>query len=139
MKINVREVSRVSENKLGRIRTNGMQKMAHEYATASYLTLFGIDIDFLKQTNTVGTRNADFMIFGTIWESKSPDGRSRNAIERNIKNSGHQAENLVLDLRRFGMKGDQSEAEAIKQFTLSRNTRRMLLITKDGRLLDIKK
>lgn len=133
------ELTKVRKNKIGRVKTNGMHKEAHEYETALYLALFGLEIEFIVETYTKGTHNADFLMLGTIWEAKSPNGSSKHSIERNFHAAGHQSSCLILDLRRFKLPADRSETEAIKQFKLSRNIRRMILITKDGRVLDFKK
>ena len=137
--IKITELHKVQKNKIGRINTNGMHKEHQENEAALHLALFGLDIEYIQQSNTKGTHNADFLIHGTIWELKSPNGSSLNAIERNFRAANNQASNIILDLRYFKIHYSKARVEALKQFKLFRRIRRMILIEKSGKTLDIMK
>ncbi len=133
------ELKPVSKNKIGRVNLNGAHLEAHEYETILFLNLFGFDIDVILPTNTPKSHNPDLQINGAFWESKSPEGESKYNIQRKIHEASHQADRLVLDLRRSKISSEKAYAEAIKRFGDSKRIKHMLLVTKDKRLLDIRK
>ncbi|MBR3332174.1 hypothetical protein IKG28_00890 [Candidatus Saccharibacteria bacterium] len=133
------ELKKVSNARIGRVNTCGAHLEAHEYDTIYFLASYGFDIEIIKPSNTPKTSNPDFLIKGAIWEAKSPNGSGSSTIARQFHKAGKQADRLVLDLRRIRLSVDISEKEAKKRFASSRNIKRLLLITKDNRLLDIRK
>ena len=127
-------LNEVSQQKVGKIVSNGVSLERHEYDTVLFLASHGFDIEFIRPRNEPKSANPDFLISGAIWEAKSPIGSSKYTIQRKIHEAGHQAERLILDLRRTRMAAATSEKEALKRFGYSKRMKRMLLITRDGRL-----
>ena len=133
----VKELKRVAPNKVGRIITNCVKLKTHEESTAIFLTQFGFNIEFIVPRNDYRSKSADFFINGAIWEAKSPIGNGKNNLARQFHYASKQAGKLILDLRRIKMPTVKSEHQAKACFENTRNIRRLILITKDGRLLDI--
>ena len=124
---------------MGRINMNGVRLEAHEYDTINYLASYGLDIEVIKPVNTPKTHNADYLIKGLIWEAKSPNGSGSSTIARQFHKASKQSDKMILDLRRVKLEAQRAEREARFRFEKSKNIKRLMLITKDDRLFDIKK
>lgn len=127
------------KSKIGKIIPNGVHLEIHEYNTILFLTSQGINVELLIPSDTPHSKNADLMMLGLIWEMKCPQGTSRHCIERLFRKAAHQAEHIVLDLRLVKINAVVSEDIAIKLFRHSRRVRRIIIITKNGKMLDLKK
>ena len=126
--------------KTGKIIPNGVRLEAHEYATVLFFTMLGKDVELIPPSFTPNTHNADFYMDGLIWEAKSPVGNSsRMTIERILHKAAKQSENIVIDLRRTRLSDVQSVACLEKQFKLSLSIKRLLIITKQEKLIDLRK
>lgn len=136
--LKITELNLVDRAKLGRVDTRGVHLEAHEYDTIYYLARYGFNVEVIRPTNCPKTKNPDFLIGGSIWEAKSPEGSGSSTIARQFHKAGKQADKIVLDLRRIKLPAARAEAEAISRFSKSCSIKRLLLITKDGRLLDIR-
>ena len=133
------ELKEISKNRYGRFYDNGVKLEAHEYSCALLLTRYGITLEAIKPANTPGASNPDFLIKNKIWEAKSPDGTSERSIKNNFHKAGHQAQNLIMDLRRSKLPAEKSKNIAVKEFKLSKRINRMILIAKDERIIEYKK
>ena len=137
--MNIRELRRVPSNKIGRVDKHGVEAKPHEESTALHLAQFGFDIDFIMPSNIYKTKSADFLVNGAIWETKSPEGSGNSTVGRQFHEASKQSDKLVLDLRRIKLPAEKAQRHALSRFEKSINIKRLLLITKDGRLLDIKR
>lgn len=133
------ERNRVPKNKIGRIKLNNIHLEPHELKTINFLILYGFNIEVLKPSNTPSIKNADFYIKGIIWEAKSPNGSGNSTIARQFHKAGKQSDHMILDLRRVKLDSNKAKNEAFNRFNMSRRIKRLLLITKDEKLLDIAK
>lgn len=126
--------------KTGKIIPNGVKLEAHGYNTVLFFTTLGKDVELISPSRTPNTRNADFLMDGLTWESKCPTGNStRMTIDRILHKAAKQSENIVIDLRRTKLSDKQSLLCIEKRFKLSRRIRRILVITKQEKLIDFKK
>ncbi len=69
----IKELAKVSKDKIGYINRNGVKSEPNEEATFRYLTLFGFNIELIKPTGTKKAKNPDVLIMGSIWEAKTPN------------------------------------------------------------------
>lgn len=138
-KIKISKLKKVTKRNFGHIVKNGVKLESHEEDTIELLCKYGFSIEVIKPTNIPHSSNPDFLIEGTIWETKSPEGSKESTIDRKFHEAGHQANNFILDLRRIKLVAYRAEKEALKQFKYSRSIRRLILITKEGEVLDIRK
>lgn len=137
--VKIVELQRVPKNKVGRVYIGDTHLEAHEYDTIYFLASFGFEIEVIRPTNTPRTHNSDFLIGGAIWEAKSPEGAGNSTIARQFHKASKQSDRMILDLRRIKMQPSKAEHEAMIRFEKSKSIKRLILITKDGRLLDIRK
>ena len=135
----ITELKPVPKNKIGRIIAKNVHLEPHEYETVLFLVLFGYNIEIVTPTNIPKSNNPDFIINGAVWESKAPLGSGKYTIQRHFHKAGHQSDRMILDLRRMKASMAELEPEVIKRFSFSKSIKHLILITKDGRLLDIKK
>ena len=66
-------------------------------------------------------------------------GSGNSTIPRQFHRASKQATMFILDLRRIKIPADKAEQEAKARFEKAKNIKRLLLLTKAGKLLDIKK
>lgn len=137
--VKITELKMVPKNKMGMIKNDGVRIEPHEYDTALFLTNYGFRIEVIRPINIPKTKSPDFLIAGALWESKSPVGSGKSTIPRQFHRSKKQANRMILDLRRINLSAKIAETEATRCFRAARNIDCLLLITKDKRLLDIKR
>ncbi|MBQ7040786.1 hypothetical protein IJN73_01825 [Candidatus Saccharibacteria bacterium] len=135
----IREIPKAKKNKIGYINKNGVKSEANENETFSYLTLFGMNIELIKPTGIKKAKNPDIFIMGSIWEVKTPISANRNTIKNRFREASRQASKIIFDLRFIKNNADKVEIQLINMFKTGGQVRRMLIIEKSGRLLDVTK
>lgn len=109
---------------------------AHEISAALILAEY-----FKHDAYVIPTGNgktADFLIAGIEWEVKSPTGAGQQNVQRILRRALRQSSYVAIDVRRsripqYRIKGQLKFAAGIV-----RGIRGLLLITKDGEVIDIK-
>ena len=76
---------------------------------------------------------------GAPWEIKSPVGGGKNTIKHNMQNAAHQAENIIIDLFRYKLSEEMAIKNIQHHFSLSKRLKRLKIITKDEKIIDLKK
>lgn len=125
--------------KQGRITPNGVVLQAHEAATVVFLTQQGFDVELIPPQRHKGAHTPDIRMLGIEWEIKCPCGRSPHTIKRAFKTALRQSNHLVFDLRQSKLPEAVSLARLSKEFYELRKAKRLLVITKSKKLLDINK
>lgn len=120
----------------GKLTQNGVHIYDHEYKTVKLFLEQGYNVTLIPQIQVKGIDNADIEMNGVIWEIKAPIGNSKNTIKHNIQNAKQQSRNIILDLRRCGVPENQAIKQAEQHFNLSKRIRKMIIITKDEKILD---
>ena len=139
-KLKVRELKPVSGNKVGRIKKNGIITEPHEDSTFVFLAQFGFDIELIKPTNIRKAKNPDILISGVIWEIKSPESNNKKTLKKRMHIASLQSDRIIFDLRRIKEKYcAEMEKNVLQKFKEKTTFKRLLLITHEGRLLDITK
>lgn len=135
----IAEIRPAPDDKIGRVKKNGVMTEPHEDSTILYLTQFGFDIELIKPTSTEKANNPDVLIMGTIWEIKGPKSSNETTIKNRFRKASKQSTKIIFDLR--GIKGDANKVEKqiIKLLNGNGRVRRMMIIEKSGKLLDIAK
>lgn len=118
---------------------HGVCLKEHERATVDYFLNRGDDIELIVPSNTAKNKNPDWIMWGKVWESKSPQTTNPNTLIKRLKCASKQAENLIIDLRRI--RKDENEAMKTIQlkFRASKSLKHLLMIRKDGGLVELKK
>jgi hypothetical protein len=109
----------------------------HEMETAEIISEhFRSDVKFIKRG---ANKSADIKILktGVIWEIKSPTGKGKHNIQHNIQDAARQSANVVLDSRRSKLHQTRFKSEAKHQFQIVARAKKMLIITKTRKVLEI--
>lgn len=116
----------------------GSSPEEHEIQTALFLRAMGKRVTFLAPTNRPNTKTPDILMDNKKWEIKSPRNAGSRTIEHAVRAAAKQSENIIVDLRRFKQSTQKGVAQ-IKHHSLRRtNIKKLLVITHNGELLDIK-
>lgn len=109
----------------------------HELNAAHILAEhFNTVVEFVPRSNMP---TADFLINGVIWELKSPTGSGKNNIQRQLQDAHHQSKNVIIDARRSKIHGARIRSQVEYQFKIVRSVRRLLYISKAGKVFEIKR
>ena len=84
-----------------------------------------------------GQHTPDIRMDGFEWEIKSPQGNSKRTIENNFRNAVMQSKYIIFDLRRIKLHDNQCVPKLEKEFRVRRYLKKLLIIKKDGTLLEI--
>ena len=133
----ITEVYPSAECKIGRVKRNSVITEPREDSTILYLTQFGFDVEIIKPTNTKKVDNPDVLIMGTVWEIKGPKSSNEATIKNRFRKASKQATKIIFDLRGVKYGSDKVEKQIINLFSGNGRVRRMMIIRKDGTLLDI--
>ena len=123
----------------GTLKTNGVHLEEHEYATVKLLLNQGYNIELIPTSQVKGMRTPDISVNGVLWEINSPTGNSKNTIKHTLQNASHQANNVIVDLRRCKLPEDQAIKDLEQRYRLSKRIRRMKIVTKDEKIIDLNK
>lgn len=134
--VKIRELARACQEKIGHINTNGVKSEPNEIATFRYLTLFGFNIELIKPTSTEKAKNADILIMGSIWEVKTPISSSRSTIKARFRKASKQSTRVIFDLRFVKDDSDKVQKQIVEMFNMGGQVRHLMIIEKDGKLLD---
>ncbi|MCL2280307.1 hypothetical protein FWC31_00245 [Candidatus Saccharibacteria bacterium] len=125
-----------AKNETGKIVPNGVRIEKHEYETVLFLTEQGFDVELIPPKNS---RSADLIMDGITWEMKCPRGSGERTIEKLFQKALHQSVNLIFDLRKIALHGEKARKQTVRQFELRRSVKRLIIITKTGKILDMKR
>jgi hypothetical protein len=129
-------------NKYGKIIIPcGVIPEKHELETTNFFAELGKDVEFLAPSYTKGIYSPDVLIDGCRWEIKSPCGNSKRTIENNFRKAQKQSENIIFDLRRIRLNEQIAISKIKRELSLqhSGKMRRIIIITKNHKILDLKR
>jgi ribosomal protein S6 len=111
----------------------------HEVDAAWILAVhFDCEVEFLKESKGYMVKTPDIKMRGVFYEIKSPNGKSKSTISNNLNKAKEQSRNIILDLRRLKMSQNDALSEVEQYLSLQRGITRMLVITKDKKVLALK-
>ncbi len=125
--------------KQGKITPNGVVLRSHEMMTVVFLTSMGFNVELISKSNKPGIRTPDIKINGLYWEMKAPRGEGGSLMKNTLQKAVCQSENVVVDLRRVKRHQTKCMAELRKEFTKSRSLKRLKIISKTGKVLEMEK
>lgn len=123
----------------GTIIPNGVVLEAHELATVVFFTELGYDVELIPRSTTEGVHKPDIRMDGLEWEIKAPKGEGKSLIKNTLQKAAKQSGNVIIDLRRTKRYQDKCITEINREFKLSASLKRVKIITKSGKLIDITK
>lgn len=110
----------------------------HELDTAKALAVAGKTVEFIQPIEGQRVHTPDIQMDGVAWELKAPESGSSNALQKNLRRALHQSCNIIIDCRRMKTGTSQHvERELRQQATKSRSLKRLLLVRRDGSIVDI--
>jgi len=116
---------------------NGLIPEKHELITANSFTSIGIDVEFIAPNRTKGARTPDIRMGDLLWEIKAPRGNSGRTLDDTIKRALKQSTNIIIDLRRTKLDDKQCEKSLKTNKNLVRGVKRLKIITKRHKVIDI--
>lgn len=109
----------------------------HEITAAGIIAdYFSTDVYFKERGNY---KSADFMIDSTDWELKSPMGNGKRTIQHALQAALKQSTCIVIDARRSKMHINKIQHELRWQYSKTRKIKRLLLITKTGKIIELQR
>ena len=99
---------------------------------------YNCTVTFLPKLEGYKLKSPDFTMNGVVWELKSPSGTAKRTIRNNIDLAKMQSSNIIIDTRRTSLLDDWIEAELKAQCATKKQIQRLLMITKDKKVLAIK-
>lgn len=112
----------------------GRKPWPHELRVAEILAAAGHMVEFLPETSL---RTTDILLDGVEYEIKSPRSSTPNSLEHLLKKSLKQSQNIIISLMRInGMHSSILHFLAIQAKTRKR-LKKLLVVTKQGRIIDI--
>lgn len=133
----ITELHPVPFDKIGRVITNNVSTESHEDSTILFLTQLGFDIELIRPASTKKANNPDLLIMGTIWEMKRPNSSNENTIKNRFRKASKQASKIIFDLRNVKRDADKVEKQIIDLLKSGGRVRRIIIIEKSGRVLDV--
>lgn len=112
----------------------GRKVWPHEDRVAKILAMAGHNVEFLLEN---GQKNPDILLDGIEFEIKSPKTVSTNTLEHLLKKGLRQCPNLIIDTSRTKMRDDKMRSFLVAQMRRTKQIKKMLMITKKGRIVDI--
>lgn len=115
---------------------SGVIPEKHEIKTTDFFTRLGKSVEFLRPSNT--KKSPDIMMDGHKWEIKSPKNAGKYTIEHAIEAASKQSSYVIIDLRRSKTPEQKALVKITREATYRKRLKKVLVITKTGRLLDVK-
>ena len=96
-------------------------------------------VEFLMPIDDYKRKTADIVMLGVQWEIKSPIGASKSTIGNQFSVAKKQSRNIILDTRRTALQYGEIEKKAIIELKKRPNTKRVILIDKFEKVVEIPK
>jgi hypothetical protein len=110
----------------------------HEVAVAWILALhYGCKIEFLIPVDDYKRKTPDIAMLNLEWEIKSPMGKSKNTIARQLMRASKQSKNIIFDGRRTSISDADIERTIRFELTKRQSIEKILFITKSGAVVEI--
>ena len=98
---------------------------------------YNAKVEFLRPIDDYKRKTPDIMFNGQLWEMKSPKGKSRNTIGRQMKRAMKQSKNVIIDGRRSPLADDVIVVELRNQCVERRSIRKLIFISKKQIVIEI--
>ena len=96
-------------------------------------------MELIPKSNREGEHSADIKIGRLLWEMKAPKGEGSSLMKNTIQKAVKQSENVVLDLRRTKRHQTKCLSEIKREFVNSKSIRRIMIITKERKVIEMVK
>ena len=114
----------------------GASPSADEIAAVNFLAKkLREPIRFIKASRIHGSRTPDIEMNGLKWEIKTPTKAKENTLDHAMKRGLKQSKNLIFDLRKMRSTGEKALHKLLKEFEKTKEWKRLIIITKDEKIL----
>jgi len=96
-------------------------------------------VEFLAPIYDYKRKTADIIMNGVEWEIKCPIGNSKSTIGNQLRWGSKQSKSIVLDTRHTKLTYDDVEKRVLKEVNRKTTIRRIILINKLGKVIELKK
>jgi len=111
---------------------------SHEVDAAMILARhFKCKVRFLEPIDDYKRKTADIVMHDIQWEIKSPIGASKSTIENQFRRASKQAKNIIVDTRRTLLDDEKIEKSIIRETKKHSAIRRVILINKHGKVVEL--
>lgn len=126
-------------NKKGKIDISKLKTppSKHELDVARFFSDLGCDIEFIPPSNIPGFHLPDILMLGVEWEIKTPVGKSKNTIKKNMRLAIQQSHYIIFDLRKRNYNESKSLSELNEQISIRPYIKKVLVILKGNILLEL--
>jgi hypothetical protein len=123
----------------GKITPNGVLLEKHELRTVIFLTEQGFDVELIPPNQRKGAKTPDLKMNNLKWEMKAPTKNGKYTLDHAMKSGLKQSSNLIFDLRQMRNTGKKATIKLQKDFNKTKNWRRLIIITKEQKMLTFEK
>lgn len=107
------------------------QELSAAYILTEY---FQADVKFVARA---AHKTADFLIAGRYWELKSPTGAGKHNVQHSLQRASRQSKNIIFDARYSKIHASRLKFELRAQMRLIHGIKELLLIEKNGKVVEI--
>ena len=100
---------------------------------------FNARVEFLIPVDDYKRKTPDISISGALWEIKRPVGSSKTTISNQFKRAAKQSKYIIFDARALRMTDLHIERKVRQQFELRKSFKRVILVSKTGKIVDMKR
>ena len=98
---------------------------------------FNRPVEFLEPINDYMRKTPDVIIDGQLREIKSPIGKSRQNVERQLKRAIKQSQNIIFDGRRSSINDSILVSRLRNEAKKYRSLKKLIFVTKDEKILEM--
>ena len=114
--------------------------MPHEIDAALVLSChFQCTVEFIVPVDDYKRKSADILMLGVEWEIKSPIGASKSTIGNQFQTASRQSKHIILDTRRTSLEYEKIEKAVLFEMKKRSAIKRVILINKFEKVVDIRK
>jgi len=110
----------------------------HEVNAAFILARhFRCTIEFLVPIDDYKRKSADIVMLGVVWEIKCPIGVSKSTIRNQFRRASRQSKSIIIDARRTKLEKKNIEKEVLYQIKERPYIKKIILIDKFEKVIEI--
>lgn len=116
----------------------GAEPTESDILVANIFARLGSDIEFIAPSKAYRVRTPDINMDGLAWEIKCIESNKMDKVRRNISSALGQSDNIIIGTFRTPILDDKIIDYIIRRFTKIKKIKRLKVITKTHRVLDLK-
>jgi len=96
-------------------------------------------VEFITPIDDYKRKTADIVLHGVVWEIKCPTGKSKSTISNQIRRASRQSAHIIIDTRHTKLQYSDIEKRVIFGVSGKSDIKKVILIDKLGKVVEIKK